>query len=203
MIASYRDAFLAEQGVAVASARAGNVIGGGDWSEDRLIPDAVRAWQDGANAGGSPPGCDTPLATRVGTAGRISDPCREALAATRPGGRLQLRPGDSRDGNRARCGGNGPQELMASGDVRYGNGSDGPHEAEWLALEIAKSAHNLGVRSLVGRLPKSIENTMSWYRAQLEGNEARTSVRPRLPSTRNRYESFDRHRPAFDRTEAG
>ena len=35
------------QGVAVASARAGNVIGGGDWSEDRLIPDAVRAWQAG------------------------------------------------------------------------------------------------------------------------------------------------------------
>jgi CDP-glucose 4,6-dehydratase len=46
-IASYRDAFLAEQGVAVASARAGNVIGGGDWSVDRLIPDAVRAWSSG------------------------------------------------------------------------------------------------------------------------------------------------------------
>ena len=46
-IASYRDAFLSAQGVAVASARAGNVIGGGDWSEDRLIPDAVRAWQAG------------------------------------------------------------------------------------------------------------------------------------------------------------
>ncbi len=39
--------FLSAQGVAVASARAGNVIGGGDWSDDRLIPDAVRAWQAG------------------------------------------------------------------------------------------------------------------------------------------------------------
>lgn len=47
VIAGYRDAFLSEQGVAVASARAGNVIGGGDWSEDRLIPDAIRAWQAG------------------------------------------------------------------------------------------------------------------------------------------------------------
>ncbi|MBV5277372.1 NAD-dependent epimerase/dehydratase family protein, partial [bacterium] len=47
VIASYRDAFLAKQGVAVASARAGNVIGGGDWSTDRLLPDAVRAWQSG------------------------------------------------------------------------------------------------------------------------------------------------------------
>src|SRR6201990_986835 len=47
VIDSYRDAFLSAQGVAVASARAGNVIGGGDWSDDRLIPDAVRAWQAG------------------------------------------------------------------------------------------------------------------------------------------------------------
>lgn len=44
--AAYRRSFLAEQGVMVATARAGNVIGGGDWSEDRLIPDAVRAWRD-------------------------------------------------------------------------------------------------------------------------------------------------------------
>ena len=43
VIASYHEAYLAEQGVAVASARAGNVIGGGDWSEDRLIPDLVRS----------------------------------------------------------------------------------------------------------------------------------------------------------------
>ena len=44
VIASYRDSYLAVKKIAVASARAGNVIGGGDWSEDRLIPDAVRAW---------------------------------------------------------------------------------------------------------------------------------------------------------------
>ena len=45
VIAGYRDAFLRRQGVAIASARAGNVIGGGDWSVDRLIPDALRAWR--------------------------------------------------------------------------------------------------------------------------------------------------------------
>jgi CDP-glucose 4,6-dehydratase len=45
--ASYRDSFLAAQGVAVATARAGNVIGGGDWAQDRLLPDAVRAWGAG------------------------------------------------------------------------------------------------------------------------------------------------------------
>lgn len=41
--AAYRRSFLAEQGVAVASARAGNVIGGGDWSADRLLPDFLKA----------------------------------------------------------------------------------------------------------------------------------------------------------------
>jgi CDP-glucose 4,6-dehydratase len=41
--AAYRRSFLAGQGVAVASGRAGNVIGGGDWSADRLVPDFLRA----------------------------------------------------------------------------------------------------------------------------------------------------------------
>ena len=36
--------YFAAKGVTVATARAGNVIGGGDWSADRIIPDAVRAW---------------------------------------------------------------------------------------------------------------------------------------------------------------
>lgn len=40
---SYRDSFFAKTGVGVATARAGNVIGGGDWSIDRLIPDYMRA----------------------------------------------------------------------------------------------------------------------------------------------------------------
>ncbi|HEY3544615.1 MAG TPA: NAD-dependent epimerase/dehydratase family protein, partial [Propionicimonas sp.] len=45
--ASFRDSFFAD-GALVASARAGNVIGGGDWAEDRIIPDAVRAVTSGA-----------------------------------------------------------------------------------------------------------------------------------------------------------
>lgn len=41
--ASYRNSFYESTGIGLASARAGNVIGGGDWSEDRLIPDFLRA----------------------------------------------------------------------------------------------------------------------------------------------------------------
>jgi CDP-glucose 4,6-dehydratase len=45
--AAYRASFLQSQGVAVASARAGNVIGGGDWARDRLLPDFLRALDAG------------------------------------------------------------------------------------------------------------------------------------------------------------
>ena len=49
---SYRDSFFnvdkySEHGVAVASARAGNVVGGGDWAQDRLIPDIIKAISSG------------------------------------------------------------------------------------------------------------------------------------------------------------
>lgn len=45
--AAYRQSYLAQRGVGVATARAGNVIGGGDWSADRLIPDLIRGFAAG------------------------------------------------------------------------------------------------------------------------------------------------------------
>lgn len=42
---AYRRSFMQERGIGLATARAGNVIGGGDWSEDRLIPDILRAFE--------------------------------------------------------------------------------------------------------------------------------------------------------------
>lgn len=42
---AYRRSFMQEKGVGLASARAGNVIGGGDWADDRLIPDILRAFE--------------------------------------------------------------------------------------------------------------------------------------------------------------
>ncbi|RUM91452.1 MAG: CDP-glucose 4,6-dehydratase [Thiomicrospira sp.] len=42
---AYRRSFLQEKGIGLASARAGNVIGGGDWADDRLIPDILRAFE--------------------------------------------------------------------------------------------------------------------------------------------------------------
>ena len=43
--AAYRRSYFANNGISLASARAGNVIGGGDWAEDRLVPDILRAFE--------------------------------------------------------------------------------------------------------------------------------------------------------------
>ncbi len=63
VVASYRASFLAVSGVAVASARAGNVIGGGDWAQDRLLPDAFRAWSAGRTLEVRRPGAIRPCNT--------------------------------------------------------------------------------------------------------------------------------------------
>ena len=57
--AAYRDSYLLSSGIGVATARAGNVIGGGDWAEDRLIPDTLKAFEVGR-----PVIVRNPLATR-------------------------------------------------------------------------------------------------------------------------------------------
>ena len=58
--AAYRNSFFAETGVAIATARAGNVIGGGDWASDRLLPDFLRAIDAGAELKIRSPGAIRP-----------------------------------------------------------------------------------------------------------------------------------------------
>ena len=184
IIASYRDAFLAEQGVAVASARAGNVIGGGDWSEDRLIPDAVRAWQSGQL-----------LEIRRPQAIRPWQHVLEPLA-----GYLSLAQNLWRQPELAGAYNFGPQTDEATtvrdvvelartaygeGDVTYGECADGPHEAGWLALEIAKARVSLGVTPKWA-LTETVNRTMAWYRAQHEGTDARKLCEAEIAA----YEGF-------------
>ena len=171
-IASYREAFLKARGVAIASARAGNVIGGGDWSEDRLIPDAIRAWQAGEA-----------LIVRRPSAVR---PWQHVLEPLYGYLTLAERLWDCPDEAGAYNFGPQPHEAATVRDVieqarrAYGGGvavhySDdtaGPHEAGWLALETAK------VRTMLGFTPrwtlaKAIERTIHWYRGMQDGMDAR------------------------------
>lgn len=170
--ASYRDAFLAERGVAVATARAGNVIGGGDWSEDRLIPDAVRAWDAGKT-----------LMIRRPQAIRPWQHVLEPLAGylllaeqlwQRPelSGAYNFGPETSAAATVREV----IEEARASyghGEVQWGDGNEGPHETGWLALETVKSRTTLGI---VPKWPLSeaIERTMRWYARLQKGADARS-----------------------------
>ena len=171
VIASYRAALLKEQGVAVASARAGNVIGGGDWSEDRLIPDAVRAWQ-----------ADEILEIRRPQAIR---PWQHVLEPLR--GYLTLAEKLWHHPELAGAYNFGPhtheaatvkevvelaRQAYGKGDVRYGDGNSGPHEAGWLALETAKARVGLDVQPQ-WHLAETVTRTMAWYQAQHAGADAR------------------------------
>ena len=171
VIASFRYAFLSEQGVAVASARAGNVIGGGDWSEDRLVPDAVRAWQAGATLEIRRPQAIRPwqhvlepLAGYLTLAEKLwYHP--ELAGAYNFGPHTHEATTVHEMVERAR-------QAYGSGEIRFGDGSEGPHETGWLALEAAKARVDLGVQPK-WPLAETVTRTMAWYRAQHAGADAR------------------------------
>lgn len=169
--ACYRDAFLAAQGVALATARAGNVIGGGDWSEDRLLPDAVRAWQG-----------QIALDIRSPNAVRPWQHVLEPLAGylrlaemlwTRPelAGPYNFGP-PSQDTATVRDVVELARAAYGSGEVVYGQSAQGPHEAGLLALDTSRARSVLGVASRWS-LAQGVANTMQWYRALHEGADAR------------------------------
>ena len=170
-IASYRNAFLSEQGLALASARAGNVIGGGDWAADRLLPDAVRAWQRG----------DT-LQIRRPEATRPWQHVIEPLA-----GYLCLAQTLWQDATLAGAWNFGPlaheratvrqvvdlaRAAWGGGAVDYATQVEGPHEAGWLALDTSRAQAQLQLQPRWD-LEQSVLRTLRWYRAQHEGANAR------------------------------
>jgi CDP-glucose 4,6-dehydratase len=171
VISSYRDSYLAAPGVAVASARAGNVIGGGDWSADRLIPDAVRAWQSGAT-----------LAIRRPDAVRPWQHVLEPLA-----GYLMLAQKLWEGPELAGAYNFGPhaheaasvRQVVELARAAYGAGETyfdetrpGPHEAHWLALDVELARDALGVAPR-WTLRDAVARTMNWYRRLHEGADAR------------------------------
>lgn len=166
----YRTSFFEQRGVAVATARAGNVIGGGDWSADRLIPDAIRAWRAGHR-----------LSVRRPSAVRPWQHVLEPLSGYM---RLVERLWD--DPSLAGAYNFGPPAHEAAtvrevvelarlaygrGEVVYGDGCEGPHEEAAVLLEPEKTRALLGIASRWS-LGTAVERTVQWYRQQAEGLQA-------------------------------
>lgn len=164
---SFRTAFLQQPSAPLlATARGGNVIGGGDWSEDRLIPDLVRSV-----AAGKPLVIRSPHATRPWQ--HVLDCLSGYLLLGQ-----RLLAGDAACADAWNFGpdgeGNRTVEQVLHDlahtwpQLRWQVTSDPqPHEAGLLQLDSAKARMQLGWRP-VWKLDQAIHHTANWYRLLME-----------------------------------
>ncbi len=171
VVESYRQSFFSAAEKGLASARAGNVIGGGDWSEDRIIPDAMRAWLG-----------VKPLQVRYPEAIRPWQHVLEPVCAyLRLAEKIHGDPSVSSSFNF----GPDPSDMatvrevveaarlsFGAGDIEWGVRPDSLHEATKLSLDNTKAKTELGVAPVWG-LRQAVERTVSWYRREADGQSAR------------------------------
>lgn len=170
---AYRASFFSKPGApAIASARAGNVIGGGDWARDRLIPDVVRATTSGE-----------PVKIRRPQAVRPWQHVLEPLA-----GYLRLAEQLVRNPDRfARAWNFGPdnedavpvQKILNTVTELWGppaawklDDKQYPPEAHFLRLDSSDARAMLGWRPRLG-LPNALAWTVDWYKRYASGESAR------------------------------
>mgnify|MGYP003672464655 CR=1 FL=1 len=184
---AYRRSFLAERGLGLATARAGNVLGGGDWCLDRLVPDAVRAWSEGRvvevrNPASTRPWQHVlePLSGYLMLAERLSeDPGRWSEAWNLGPRAADVLPVGT------------VMEALAEawpdcpGWKDVSEGDLGPHEAGLLKLDISKVTTRLGWRPR-SDVKKCLQWTVDWYRAHSEGADSRTLRELTLTQIRQR-----------------
>jgi CDP-glucose 4,6-dehydratase len=165
--ASFRNSFFnLPTSALIASARAGNVIGGGDWSEDRLIPDLIRSIES-----------NNALYIRSPNATRPWQHVLECLSGYLALGQQLLQGNEScaeawnfgpeRDGNRQ------VKEVLQTIKKHIPgfqwSQSEGlqPHEAQLLHLDSGKARENLSWKP-VWSFEEGIEATVNWYKAWLD-----------------------------------
>ena len=162
--AAYRRSFFGPgSAVALASARAGNVVGGGDWALDRIVPDCVRALAAGQ-----------PVVVRSPEAVRPWQHVLEPLSGYLLLGSRMLAGGHATDGPwnfgpeesgtvRVRDVVDALVESWGSGSWQASQGSaPQAHEAKLLALDIAKAKAGLGWAPLYG-VERTLRVTAAWY----------------------------------------
>ncbi len=187
---AYRDSYFggkapAGKGVAVASVRAGNVIGGGDWTPDQLIPDMMRAFLSGHP-------CQIRNRSAVRPWQFVLEPLRGYLMLAE---RLGTNAGEF-----ASAWNFGPVETdakpvswIADELVRlWGNGASWnqdtgthPHEAHVLRLDVSKTREHLGWNPALP-LSRALPWVVDWYRAYNAGEDLQAFTRTQI----RRYEEL-------------
>lgn len=170
---AYRNSFFLESDVSIATARAGNVIGGGDWSQDRLIPDILGSFASNKK-----------VYIRYPNAIRPWQHVLESIS-----GYLTLIERLYDDGHKYSGSWNfGPNEKDAQ-SVEYiankmvalwGNdssweldSSSNPHEAGYLKLDITKSKELLSWNPK-WNLDQALDKVISWHQKWLETSDAKS-----------------------------
>ncbi|HEY7960590.1 MAG TPA: GDP-mannose 4,6-dehydratase [Solirubrobacteraceae bacterium] len=170
--AAYRRSFFAAgEGPRVASARAGNVIGGGDWGEDRLIPDVVRAVRQGRSLRVRNPGAVRPWQHVLNPLGGYlclaQELWRSADAAR--GWNFGPRADDARPVSWI------VQRLCEQwgGALRWERDeAPGPPEAGYLALDSSAAERELGWRPRWD-LGEALDRVVQWHEAHRRGEDMR------------------------------
>ena len=171
---AYRQSFFSASATALASARAGNVIGGGDWAEDRLIPDILRSFEKGE-----------PVVIRNPSSTRPWQHVLEPLS-----GYLVLAQKLYQEGQAFAGGWNfGPHErdakpvqwIVEKMVKSWGNDAkwtldlkDHPHEAHYLKLDISKAKSNLDWCPRWD-LEFALSQVIAWHRAWLNQDAVKST----------------------------
>lgn len=169
---AYRQSFLEPAGIALASARAGNVIGGGDWADDRLIPDFLRAMDAGETLK-----IRSPRSTRPWQ--HVLEPLSGYLLLAE-----QLYSNDS---GYAEAWNFGPAdedarpvewiiERMAEmrKDVNwYSDEEPQPHEANYLKLDSSKAHNKLNWKPR-WKLQTALQKTLEWHEAWRDNEDMKS-----------------------------
>ena len=169
---AYRRSYFSEKGIALASARAGNVIGGGDWAEDRLVPDILRAFEKK-----EPVVIRNPSSTRPWQ--HVLEPlCGYLVIAEQLWNEPQLFAEAWNFGPRdedARPVGwivERMADKWGKGATWRFDGCDHPHEANYLKLDISKARQHLPWMPRWD-LETALGSTISWHQAWLSKADVR------------------------------
>jgi len=171
-IASWRSSFCGEQShqtsnLRIATARAGNVIGGGDWAQDRIVPDIIRSLSHGESIS-----VRNPAATRPWQ--HVIEPLSGYLLLAEALSRDLCPPceafnfGPNLSSNRS------VGELVATmleywpGEWIDQSDPTSPHEANLLHLQIDKAHHRLGWQP-IWNYSTTVSRTVGWYQAVHSG----------------------------------
>ncbi|MDR0963986.1 MAG: CDP-glucose 4,6-dehydratase [Clostridium sp.] len=166
---SYASSFFMDRKIAISTARAGNVIGGGDFANDRILPDCIRAVSDGKPIIVRNPHSIRPyqhvldplFAYLMIASGQYTDPSKAGWYNVGPDESDCVKTGDLVDLFCASWGGSASWKNKWDG---------GPHEASFLKLDSSRIKSVFGWHP-VWSIQKAVDKTCEWAKSWLAGDD--------------------------------